>query len=275
MYIIERSPVAGALRHHLYCEMQIPGETMLSDVAIDWDVLEEISDIGDAGGAAGYKEHVNKLLQRYGIDCWLVTALQPVTAADAWQSGIFMNAWPEPWYRRYLAAGHYRHDPCVARSLESRRPFAWQDLSVEVPLHGSAEAVMAEARAFGLKQGVCVPLHAPAGGLAVVTMAGEAIDDAPRTVQILELIALKAFWSLSGLRPIRRPSSEQPPHLSTREREVLQWFAAGKTDWEIGQILGIAHATVTAHRRNMRAKLGTTNIAHTIAEAVRLNLIQL
>jgi DNA-binding CsgD family transcriptional regulator len=44
--------------------------------------------------------------------------------------------------------------------------------------------------------------------------------------------------------------------LSPREREVLAWIASGKRDAEIGQILGIAAATVSKHVENILRKTG-------------------
>ena len=39
------------------------------------------------------------------------------------------------------------------------------------------------------------------------------------------------------------------PTLSTREREILQWAAAGKSNQVIGDILGISNRTVEVHLR--------------------------
>ncbi len=44
--------------------------------------------------------------------------------------------------------------------------------------------------------------------------------------------------------------------LTPREGEVLQWVAAGKTDWEIAQILGISHETVIQHLKHARERYG-------------------
>ena len=44
--------------------------------------------------------------------------------------------------------------------------------------------------------------------------------------------------------------------LSSREREVLDWVAAGKTDAQIAAILGISVRTVHKHLEHVYAKLG-------------------
>ncbi len=57
-------------------------------------------------------------------------------------------------------------------------------------------------------------------------------------------------------------------HLSMREREVLQWLAAGSSNKVIARELEISPRTVEIHRANMMAKLGAKHAA----EAVRLQI---
>ncbi|RYD22225.1 MAG: helix-turn-helix transcriptional regulator [Spirochaetia bacterium] len=63
--------------------------------------------------------------------------------------------------------------------------------------------------------------------------------------------------------------------LTPREIEVLTWTSQGKTAWEVSIILSISRNTVITHLRNSRDKLNTSNVVHTIVEAVRLNQIKL
>ena len=47
-----------------------------------------------------------------------------------------------------------------------------------------------------------------------------------------------------------------PASLTCREREVLQWLSGGKTDRDIGHILGISPRTVHKHLQRIYEKLG-------------------
>ena len=47
--------------------------------------------------------------------------------------------------------------------------------------------------------------------------------------------------------------------LTLREREVLCWLARGKSNAEIGTILGISSATVGKHLEHIYPKLGVEN----------------
>lgn len=56
-----------------------------------------------------------------------------------------------------------------------------------------------------------------------------------------------------------RPEPFEPLGLTRRETDVLQWVAAGKTNTEIGFILGISSRTVQKHLEHIFEKLGVAS----------------
>ena len=58
-----------------------------------------------------------------------------------------------------------------------------------------------------------------------------------------------------------------------RETECVQFAAAGKSNWEIAQILGIQEDTVKKTLRRAGDKLETVNRAHLVASAIAKNQI--
>jgi len=63
------------------------------------------------------------------------------------------------------------------------------------------------------------------------------------------------------------------PSLSTREKEILQWVAAGKSQQDIGDILSISHRTVEVHLRSGREKLNALTTAQAVGRSISLGLI--
>jgi len=61
--------------------------------------------------------------------------------------------------------------------------------------------------------------------------------------------------------------------ITTREQQVLQLLAQGKSSNEIGALLFISNQTVITHRKNMLRKTGCFNTAALIAEAVKMGWI--
>ena len=71
----------------------------------------------------------------------------------------------------------------------------------------------------------------------------------------------------------RRGKEDTYDLLSTREKEILQLLASGKSNREIAEMLFISVATVETHRTNIFQKLHLHNLAELILYAVRKGLI--
>jgi len=63
--------------------------------------------------------------------------------------------------------------------------------------------------------------------------------------------------------------------LTPRERQVVQWVAAGKTSHEIAIIIGIAARTVEQHVQAAMVKLGATNRVQLAVEAAKRGEIEI
>jgi DNA-binding NarL/FixJ family response regulator len=70
------------------------------------------------------------------------------------------------------------------------------------------------------------------------------------------------------------PLQAQSAVLTSREIEITQLLAEGKTNWCIATILGISVRTVETHRANIMAKLGLQSVVELVHYAVRNQLIE-
>lgn len=89
-------------------------------------------------------------------------------------------------------------------------------------------------------------------------------DDAPLSRELAFQI-LKEF-------PISVASEDQIP-LTTREREILNWVAAGMTNKEIATQLGISDQTVKNHLKNILQKLHLENRVQLTRYALEKGLV--
>lgn len=65
----------------------------------------------------------------------------------------------------------------------------------------------------------------------------------------------------------------EPVLLSQREMEIIKLIAEGNTNTQIAELLHLSPHTVTTHRKNIMAKLGTKNTAGIVMYAVKTNLV--
>jgi DNA-binding NarL/FixJ family response regulator len=63
------------------------------------------------------------------------------------------------------------------------------------------------------------------------------------------------------------------PHLTAREREVLQLLAEGKTTKEVAVILDLSAKTSETHRSNIMRKLGLHSVGELVLYAVRNSIV--
>lgn len=77
--------------------------------------------------------------------------------------------------------------------------------------------------------------------------------------------------SVGPRRPSRRERREIG--LSPREREIARLVAAGYTNGEIAQALGISAWTVATHLRRVFGKLNVRSRAHMVAELIEAKLL--
>ena len=61
--------------------------------------------------------------------------------------------------------------------------------------------------------------------------------------------------------------------LSSREKEILSWISAGKSNTEIAGLVGISPWTVKIHVRNLMAKLEASSRSQAVAKAYQLRII--
>ena len=85
-------------------------------------------------------------------------------------------------------------------------------------------------------------------------------------------------YLLSSLVPILHMAGKgrkcHAKALTEKELEVLKWARAGKTAWEISVIRAISEATVKYHFKSIYSKLGVSNRAQAVGEALCQGIIK-
>jgi DNA-binding CsgD family transcriptional regulator len=108
-------------------------------------------------------------------------------------------------------------------------------------------------RAIGIRHAMAVPIYVDGRLLVsfVFNRAGSGFG--ARELELAEAVRphLASLYRLSGSIP---RAAEAP--LTAREREVLEWVAAGKTNRDIAAILGAKPRTIEKHLERIYEKLG-------------------
>jgi LuxR family transcriptional regulator, quorum-sensing system regulator BjaR1 len=189
-----------------------------------------------------------------------------------YENFLFCQNVPSEWMKLYVSEKYNLIDPAFRACRHTTEPFIWADAPYDRSQEPLTASFVERVTDFGLARGLMVPVPHIATPPGVVWFGGSHPELNRHTMPELHLIALYAF---ERLRKFRAPRCESRPLLSVREHEVLTWAAAGKTAWEIGELLGIAKRTADSHIQAAMKKLGATNRTHAVAVAVGDKLISL
>jgi len=131
----------------------------------------------------------------------------------------------------------------------------------------------------GTKPYVYRALKAGAKGYLMKETAGLEVVDAVRAVyhgqrflsqSIADLLTTASFRNLESFMEVSPLEA-----LTSREREILQLVAEGKTSQEIGERLSISPKTVDTYRSRLMRKIGVEDVAGLVKFAIQHGVISL
>lgn len=188
---------------------------------------------------------------------------------------ILMNTRPREFVARYIEKNYVVRDPVITELRRTVNPFSWRDIRARRDLSKVEKAIMDEGREFGAHDGLTIPIVSLSGAMSLFCPCGLEPDLSDRGRAALEVIAIYSDQALK--RAVLRGQRDAPAHtpLTPREREIMQWVAAGKTDEEIGDILSIGSTTVTSHVENAKQKLDAFRRTYAVVQALRFGEISL
>lgn len=190
----------------------------------------------------------------------------------------FSTTMPDPEFVRRLC----HHDMGLLRNLIQK----WRENNYEPTLHQvdsdplfTGSILTQELKRIGATTVLCHGMFAADGGLAAFyVLASSEGDFGTRQPYLVELLLpfIHAAWMRTRVEPSReasRSSHQDRNQLTVREQEVLKWIYLGKSNIEIGLILGISPLTVKNHVQEILRRLNVLNRAQAVGKALSLHLI--
>lgn len=159
-------------------------------------------------------------------------------------------------------------------------PFAWRVASIlesEFPWDSQLDSFKQVTSERGIVGGVTVPVHMPMSRVgAVGWVAKNSKVDVDRILATYCNDLRLAAQLFMGHVYRERPASMalQQVSLSNRELECLTWVAMGKTDIDIGELIGRSPSTARFHIESAVAKLGVNNRTRAAAVASQMGMIR-
>jgi LuxR family transcriptional regulator, quorum-sensing system regulator BjaR1 len=194
------------------------------------------------------------------------------------------QTWPEAEVAKFAKSGLFRHDPVIARSRQEFEAFFWTN-SIYDRSNPHHREILSIREGCGVTGGCCVPViervGGQPGGRVVLYVTGNDFDNSRECRLALQLIAAQIALRLANLKSEINLNEEEVVYyestglLTARERSILSWVAAGKSSWEIAQILSISEHTVNTHIEKAFVKLHASNRTEAVVKAIILDELRL
>lgn len=229
----------------------------------------ELIDLGQSPTSVKpFTEFLRGVCEKYEMDYAAYAGLSPIS------NSIHGHVtYPDAWKQRYVRKRFHLIDPTLRLARRSIAPVDWSRLQ------GLDEqsVVFREAQDFGISgHGITIPVRGPFGDIGMLSFTRkcskaewEKLVDA----HIASLQSAAVYMHDHVMSSETLSNALRFPHLSDREREVLQWVAAGKSQTDIAEILAISSRTVEVHLRSARSKLYSLTSAQAVGRAISLGLI--
>ncbi|HUO89814.1 MAG TPA: LuxR family transcriptional regulator [Rhizomicrobium sp.] len=224
-----------------------------------FEFIEQIDQQNDIPSLVGAFED---LIGKFGMRCFLMG--DPSRPDQVRDNRVLASTWPEEWLRHWLAQDYMRTDPVLHQLLSRNEPVRWSEATANDEL---GARILDEASEFKMVDGFALPVYSRDGFVVGITIGTDHYELGKQEEACLHLASIYFHAKLEKLRALNTPQ-KRGPRLTPRERECLSWVAAGKTDWEISQILNIAEQTAHEYVQNALTKLNATTRAQAVAVAI-------
>lgn len=179
------------------------------------------------------------------------------------------NYHPE-WIEQSVGEQLFAIDPIHQVSARAHRPFQWTEVPKLIRMSDAQHAILDKAKAYDLAVGLTVPVNLPGEYQGSCSFGARDFDRLhPYAFPLSDYIARFGFEAARRLLRQRDGRDPEPvPHFTAKQRETLILVGRGKTDAEIGAVLGISRTTAHDHVEAGRRAYGNAQRAYMVLRAV-------
>jgi LuxR family transcriptional regulator len=178
----------------------------------------------------------------------------------------------KPGWSRYC-----REDPYLWTCYRRNLPLDWDEVKGAAWLSDTQKQAIAYIDGLGFLDGITVPIHLAGGSFAFVSGMARPRHGVWRAQQAStteKLFVLAHTFHAAVARHVGGARGEHPVALAPRECDVLHHAARGLSAPETARLMHRSVETVRRQRKSAMDKLGAHTIAHAVARAVSLSLIE-
>lgn len=212
---------------------------------------------------------LDEATRRLGFEQFALT--HHVNLAGLPDDAIAIGSYSANWVETLIEQRYFNDDPILAASSKTAVGFLWSDVDKMINLTDRQREILEAARRFGLAEGFTVPIHVPGEYQGTCNFGARSLEKlAPDALPKAQIVGAFAFEAARRIIRARRREKYmgRVPELTTRQLDCVTLVAMGKTDWEIGRILGISESTAHEHIEAARKRYGVTKRTQLVIRAL-------
>jgi len=185
------------------------------------------------------------------------------------RKALLMTTYPVRWIEEVMDARLYLEDPVHAACAKTVSGLTWDQIGDYIAPNARQLSILERGRAHGLAAGFTMPIRMRNEPDAIFTVARQADE----TISSPDLLSARLIGTVAfdQARALLGPDelANVPIALSPRQIDCIDLVAQGKSDWEIGQILGLSRDTVHEYVEGARRRYGVRRRTQLVLRAVR------
>lgn len=201
---------------------------------------------------------LDSTIRDFGFDYY---ALVHHASAQGKEDVIRLHDFPQAWAEIIKEEGYFFDDPVHVACQKSAVPFTWTDVPQIISLTNRQSEMLAAAKLAGLGGGFTVPIHIPGEYTASCTFSTKLGREVPAAsfpaanyVGSFAFEAARKVMQRMAAKKDPRLQLVPQPKLTRRQLDCVVLAGRGKSDRDVGQILGISDQTVHQHMEDAKRK---------------------
>lgn len=235
-------------------------------------IFEQFIELFDAKTEHIWCNSMFAVASKYGFEQTLFAVLKSKyePLENAFIRSNYSSAWRSTYDKNKL--GYV--DPTVTHCQNSLIPLVWTQAAFKKP---DQKNMYEEAKSYGLRSGVILPIHGANGEFGMFTFVSETLNNSSSSKELLNVMPILSMvrdFAFESSKKFITTYSQVNIQLTPRELEVLKWAMIGKSAWEKSKILNCSESTINFHMCNIRRKFDVSTVQQAIIRAIRLGIIQ-
>jgi len=213
-----------------------------------------------------------RLIRSWGFERWTTMPIAAGPLSPVKPFDVVFGKGSQRWSRHYRNNGYFSRDAAIGALLRSNEPIWWSAFSRSAQLTPEERRLFAEAREFGVAEGLSTPLRLANHSVWVCALTGK---ESKPNWQVGDAARLAAVRYLLRALDLREATLD-PSHasvLTPGQMNILRLLAEGLSQKAAAEALGISPRTVYNQIAAARLRLGVKTVPELIRKAMRLGAL--